>query len=447
MSNSDFLKKVSAFIAKHQMLQKEGTYLVALSGGADSVALLCAMQALGYRVKAAHCNFHLRGEESLRDAQFCKQLCKEKGIFMHQTNFDTRAHAAKRKISIEMAARQLRYTYFYKMFWKYGYAGVCIAHHRDDSVETLLINLIRGTGIHGLRGITPVNEIFYRPLLGVSRVEIEDYLSSIGQDYITDSSNLVDDVVRNKIRLNVLPLLETINPSVRKCIAKTAGRMRDAASIIDRVMEERTGDFDLFSTHRPIFISIALIKNEEHLYLLLEDYGFKPQQIEQIYDNLHATTGKMFRSDTHELLFDRGNIIVERRGWENIPLLTITATGTFSYSDGKTFTVAEEEYTPGMLLDRGPHCALLDKAKVAFPLTVRRAAKGDRFVPLGMTGSKLLSDFMTDRKMTRFEKRAQLVVTDATGRIVWLVNHRPDHRFAVTGETRSLISIKLIIDN
>ena len=237
MSNSDFLKKVSAFIAKHQMLQKEGTYLVALSGGADSVALLCAMQALGYRVKAAHCNFHLRGEESLRDAQFCKQLCKERGIFMHQTNFDTRAHAAKRKISIEMAARQLRYTYFYKMFWKYGYAGVCIAHHRDDSVETLLINLIRGTGIHGLRGITPVNEIFYRPLLGVSRMEIEDYLSSIGQDYITDSSNLVDDVVRNKIRLNVLPLLETINPSVRKSIAKTADRMRDAAAIIDRVME------------------------------------------------------------------------------------------------------------------------------------------------------------------------------------------------------------------
>ena len=407
MSNSDFLKKVSAFIAKHQMLQKEGTYLVALSGGADSVALLCALQALGYRVKAAHCNFHLRGEESLRDAKFCKQLCKERGIFMHQTNFDTRAYAAKRKISIEMAARQLRYTYFYKMFWKYGYAGVCIAHHRDDSVETLLINLIRGTGIHGLRGITPVNEIFYRPLLGVSRMEIEDYLSSIGQDYITDSSNLVDDVVRNKIRLNVLPLLETINPSVRK----------------------------------------SIIKNEEHLYLLLEDYGFKPQQIEQIYDNLHATTGKMFRSDTHELLFDRGNIVVERLMREKHQPLTIPETGTYSYSGDKTFTVAEEEYTPGMLLDRGPHCALLDKAKVAFPLTVRRAAKGDRFVPLGMTGSKLLSDFMTDRKMTRFEKRAQLVVTDATGRIVWLVNHRPDHRFAVTGETRSLISIKLIIDN
>ena len=155
----------------------------------------------------------------------------------------------------------------------------------------------------------------------------------------------------------------------------------------------------------------------------------------------------MFRSDTYELLFDRGNIIVERRGWENIPPLTITATGTYSYSGDKTFTVAEEEYTPGMLLDRGPHCALLDKAKVTFPLTVRRAAKGDRFVPLGMKGSKLLSDFMTDRKMTRFEKRAQLVVTDATGRIIWVVSHRPDHRFAVTGETRSLITIKLIIDN
>ena len=201
-------KKVADFIGKHGLLSREGLHLVALSGGADSVALLLILKDLGYRIEAAHCNFHLRGEESNRDEAFVKKLCQEQNIPLHLIHFDTKEYADLHQVSIEMAARDLRYGYFRQLRKDIGAEKVCVAHHRDDAVETLLMNLMRGSGVHGLTGIRACNGEIVRPLLDVSRQEIETYLHSIGQDYVMDSTNLVDDVVRNKIRLNVLPLLE-----------------------------------------------------------------------------------------------------------------------------------------------------------------------------------------------------------------------------------------------
>ena len=192
--------KVADFIAKQGLLRREGLYLVALSGGADSVALLLILKDLGYRIEAAHCNFHLRGEESNRDEEFVKELCKEKAIPLHLIHFDTKEYAALHQVSIEMAARELRYGYFRQLRQDIGAEKVCVAHHRDDTVETLLMNLMRGSGVHGLTGIRANYGEIVRPLLAVSRQEIVDYLHSIGQPYVTDSTNLVDDVLRNKIR-------------------------------------------------------------------------------------------------------------------------------------------------------------------------------------------------------------------------------------------------------
>lgn len=171
---------------------------------------------MGIDTEAVTCNFHLRGKESDRDENFCVALCERLGIKLHRCHFDTRSYAEARKISIEMAARELRYRYFEQLRQDIGAEAICVAHHQDDSIETLLMNLIRGTGINGLKGIQPINGHIIRPLLCVGRKDIEDYLNSLGQDYVTDSTNLVDDVMRNKIRLNVIPLLETINPNVRK---------------------------------------------------------------------------------------------------------------------------------------------------------------------------------------------------------------------------------------
>ena len=214
------LNKVRDFIDREGLLTPEGLYIVALSGGADSVALLRILHHLGYRIEAAHCNFHLRGAESDRDETFVKSLCSSLNIPIHLIHFDTAEYASLHQVSIEMAARELRYGYFDQLCKDIGASAVCVAHHRDDAVETFLMNLLRGSGIHGLTGIRPRNGNVIRPLLCLSRDEIEQYLHSIGQDYVTDSTNLVDDVVRNKVRLNVLPLLKDINLRAAENIGK-----------------------------------------------------------------------------------------------------------------------------------------------------------------------------------------------------------------------------------
>ena len=222
------LQQVAGFIARNQLLAADNKYIVALSGGADSVALLLIMKALGYDVEAAHCNFHLRGKESERDENFCVSLCESLGIILHRIHFDTLTYAQLHKVSIEMAARDLRYSYFEQLRRDINADAICVAHHKDDNVETILLNLVRGTGMNGLTGISPRNGFILRPLLCIGREDILEYLEAENQDYVTDSSNLVDDVQRNKIRLNVLPLLENVNPAVKDNILTMARWIAEA---------------------------------------------------------------------------------------------------------------------------------------------------------------------------------------------------------------------------
>ena len=222
------LKKIAHFIASNNLLVKEKKYLIALSGGADSVCLLLVLDKLGYNIEAVHCNFNLRGDESLRDEQFCIELCEKRNIKIHLAHFDTNSYALLHKTSIEMAARNLRYSFFENLRHDVGADGICVAHHQNDCAETLIMNLIRGTGIKGLAGIMPKRDSIIRPLLCVSRDEIEDFLTKESQDHVTDSTNLDDFCVRNSIRLNIIPMMEKINPSVVQNIVRTAMRMNEA---------------------------------------------------------------------------------------------------------------------------------------------------------------------------------------------------------------------------
>ena len=231
-------RKVSEFIREKRLFGMEDRVLVALSGGADSVALLRVLLRLGYRCEAAHCNFHLRGEESVRDEVFVTRLAERLGVRLHKTGFDTEGYAAGHGVSIEMAARELRYAWFRKLLGETGARVVAVAHHRNDSVETFLLNLVRGTGIDGLRGIRAVNGPVVRPLLCVDRKEILAYLEGLGQEYVTDSTNLQDEYTRNKLRLQVIPLLESINPSVVEGIGRTAERLAEVAGVYHRAMSE-----------------------------------------------------------------------------------------------------------------------------------------------------------------------------------------------------------------
>lgn len=437
------LNNVADFIRRHQLLSIDKLQLVAVSGGADSVALLLVLQQLGYRVEAVHCNFHLRGDESDRDEQFVRQLCESKGVKHHLIHFDTKTYAELHQVSIEMAARELRYRFFEQLRKDIGAETVCVAHHRDDAVETLLMNLLRGTGIHGLTGIRPRNGHVVRPLLGVSRQDIEEFLGSIGQSYVTDSSNLVNDVVRNKVRLDVLPLLQTINPRAADNISKTAQRLSETERVFNDAMESAKkrvcpqGPIDALHDGS---IDIQALRQEPSpeyvLFELLSPLGFSPDSIEQLSANLDAQTGRCFQSETHELLIDRGQILLQKRQPLPSPL-RIPETGTYIYGDQKVCV----ELVEGVEVSREAAMATLDAALVSFPLTVRPVHDGDRFVPFGMTGSRLVSDFLTDKKVSLFEKRRQLVVTDAHNTIIWLVGHRTDNRFRISDTTSTTLRL------
>lgn len=449
MLNKHFLQKVSKFIASHKLMECNGKYLVALSGGADSVALSLALRELGFDVEAAHCNFHLRGDESDRDEMFCRRFSEINGIKLHVTHFDTAGFAGLRKISIEMAARHLRYAYFKQLAEDIGASAVCVAHHQDDSVETVLLNLIRGTGIHGLTGIKPKNGGIVRPLLCVTRNEIETVLAEAGQDFVTDSTNLVDDVVRNKIRLDILPLMKEINPSVSDSIAKTASRVADVADALDDVVgsvasvlvEEKAKGAVVIHTDRLMTGPAP----EYVLFRLLKGYSFVPSQIEQIYASVSTGPGRVFVSSTHRLLIDRDCIVVEPLAESGRRPMLVPECGVYVYDDSMKLRFERVERDSGFKVSADKCFCFADASVVKFPLTVRTVEVGDRFVPFGMKGSKLVSDYLTDRKFNLFDKQRQLVVADAHGRIVWLVNQRPDERYRITDTTDTVLKITCIM--
>ena len=455
--------RVETYIRKEGLLSREGLHLVALSGGADSVSLLRILLDMGYRVEAAHCNFHLRSEESNRDEQFVKNLCQNQDVPLHLIHFDTAEYASLHQVSIEMAARELRYRYFDQLRQDIGAETVCVAHHRDDAVETFLMNLLRGAGIHGLTGIRPRNGYIVRPLLCVSRQDILQYLDSIGQNYVTDSTNLVDEVLRNKIRLRLIPLLDEMNPGASNNIARTATYLSEAEKVYNAfcstwcrtrglsslcAVHEAQGDCPLRATEgivSPLSLPISDIKQSPSPLCLLHEWlsplGFNRTQIEQLLVSLDGSLGsKEFTSPTHILVIDREHLIVEAVSEPMRPVF-IPEPGNYRTSDGRLLKV---ESSSDVIVSKTTDCATLDISKIQFPLALRPVSTGDAFCPFGMTGHRLVSDYLTDLKLSVLEKRRQLVITDATGTILWLVGHRTDNRFRVTNDTNNILRLTLI---
>ena len=425
--------KVTDFIAKHQLLSKDGLHLVALSGGADSVALLRILCDLGYHVEAAHCNFRLRGEESDRDEQFVKSLCQTYDIPIHLIHFDTAEYASLHQVSIEMAARNLRYGYFRQLRDDIGAETVCVAHHRDDAVETLLMNLLRGSGIHGLTGIRPRNGHIVRPLLDVSRQEILQYLHSIGQDYVTDSTNLQPDVLRNKLRLQLIPLLEQLSPGASDNIARSAHYLSEAEKVFNSAFSP------LHAT-----LPISAVKDFPSPLCLLHEWlsplGFNRTQTDQILSGLDGGSGREFTSPTHTLVIDRDQLIVEPVSTPMKPLI-IPEPGTYRIDETAKIRIEE---VGEAVVSRDPVIATLDAAAVRFPLTLRTVEPGDIFQPFGMKGKKLVSDYLTDIKLNLLAKRRQRVLADATCTILWLVGLRTDHRCRITPDTRRILRVEFL---
>lgn len=421
-----FKNKINRYITEKGLFGLTDKVLVALSGGADSVALLRVLLQLGYRCEAAHCNFHLRGAESDRDEAFVVCLCETLRVPLHKADFQTKEYAAEKGISIEMAARELRYAWFESLLPVCGARVIAVAHHRDDSVETFLLNLVRGTGIKGLKGIAAVNGRVVRPMLGVSRADILDYLEALQQDYVTDSTNLVDEYMRNKIRLNVLPLLRELNPSVDDTLAETAMRLSDTSAVYQQAMHEAVQ-----RVRKENCISIAGLLAEVApqalLYELLYPLGFNSAQVGEVFRSLKAESGRRFLSKEWELLKDRDFLLLRPVGGEYpAPELLV-----------------QEADKDSVEIEKDNRIAFLDADTVMQPLVLRKWQSGDAFVPFGMKGKKSVRNYLKDRKKTLFEKENQYVVCNVSGEVVWLVNERIDNRFKVTGKTQRVLVLRI----
>ena len=425
------------------MFDRSQKYLVALSGGADSVALLLVLKALDINIEAVTCNFKLRGEESNRDEDFCIRLCLRKKIKLHKAHFDTIAYAKLHKVSIEMAARDLRYSYFENLRAAIKAKAICVAHHKDDNIETVLMNIVRGTGLHGLKGIMPKNENVIRPLLNVNRKDIEDFLHEQKQDYVTDSTNLKNDILRNKIRLDLLPLMETIYPSARENINQMSNYIKEASLVYDSAIKDAIGN--VFSNASQSIDLEELMETpspECTLYHILNNFGFSSKSTNNIFKYIQHggfTSGSIWYSDTYQLLADRKSLVLRKRRMYANKDLPILEDGIYVYNENTKFSFKTENHDGSLTISKSKFRVCVDSGKIKMPLTIRHTKTGDRFIPFGMKGSKLISDFLTDQKSSLFEKKEQLVVCDASEKILWVVGKRIDNRFRITGQTKKIM--------
>ena len=429
----EVLEKVRIFIRQHHLLQDESRVVVGLSGGPDSVCLARILDKLGYEVVAAHCNFHLRGEESMRDEQFVVSLCQQMGWNLYQEDFDTAAYARQQGISIEMAAREYRYDWFKRLKEEVNAEAIAVGHHQDDNVETLLLNLTRGTGIKGLCGMQPKNGDVVRPLLCLTRKDILTYLEDIHQTYVTDHTNLEDDFARNKVRLDVLPLLETINQGAMKNLASTQENLTEVMKVYQQAMQDAIAKCVEQKENGEIHIDIQKLQTLPSpislLHEVLSPLGFNKAQLKDLLSALNES-GKIFKAGDRRVLVDRQHIIVES---EHYPMPNITQ---------KVVSIEE------LHIEKDPHFAYLDADKlhvnsqlstVNCQLPIRTPQEGDTFAPFGMGGKrKLLSDFLTDLKLSLFEKERQPLLI-VGNEIAWVIGRRSSELYRVDETTKRVL--------
>ena len=399
--------------------------ILALSGGIDSMVLSDLLLKAKADFVLAHCNFHLRGEESDGDERFVREYAERNGLKVFVKQFDTTDYAKTHGLSIEMAARDLRYAWFEELRQQLNYDYIAVAHHADDQLETFFINLLRGAGIRGLKGMQPVNGNLIRPLLDVSREEIHQYALENGIQWREDHTNAETQFLRNKIRHELLPVIDDISKEGRASILKSIHHLAAENELYRELLAERlsTGHHD----------GVRMPKEHISFQLLFEwlrEYGFNSDQVHSIHDAMNGQSGTAFFSPTHRLT-------IERDGLELTPICQQNdATLELSYQ--------QIEKKAGFTIDPSPQVAQLDYDKLTFPLQIRKWRAGDRFHPLGLKGSKLLSDFFVDQKMTTRQKEACQVLTTAQDEIVWIVGRRIDDRFKVTDKTKTILIARMM---
>ena len=430
--------KVQQFITEKSLFVREDKLILGISGGADSVCLMYVFLELGYSFELAHCNFNLRGEESDADEDFVQELAKEHKLKVHIKQFDTLAYAAQNKISTQMAARDLRYAWFEKLRIKSSAKYLAIAHHANDDVETFFINLVRGSGLKGFLGIKEKNNAIVRPLLSVSRLEIEQYLKERGLVFRKDSSNASVKYLRNKIRHELIPLLAQMNPSIQQTVKDEMRILDGVAQIYASKVEEVRKDLTQEKNgivQLEISALLALKPLHSYLYELLSPYGFS--NVEPISKALHGQSGKQFFSSTHQLVVDRENIFISLLNKENEVFEITEKTTSLVHPLEIKFKVTADKT---IIYDND--IAQLDVEKLKFPLTLRKWKQGDKFIPLGMKKFKKLSDFFIDSKFSIIDKKEQWLLCSGVD-IIWVLGCRIDERYKLESNTKKVYIAQL----
>ena len=439
------LRKLVRFVEEEKLFYRDEKILVAVSGGVDSVVLLDLLCKMEVECGVAHCNFHLRDEESDGDFDFVKNLADQRGLAFYSKDFDTKKYAAENKVSIEMAARDLRYNWFEQIRNNFQYKYIAVGHHADDVAETILINLARGTGIHGLSGIKPKLGNIVRPLLPFTRKQLFEYSEDNSLNFREDSTNAETDFVRNKIRHQIMPVLEEINPAIRNTMTENVRRFREVEQIYNEVIEKNRGEL-ILNKGKDLLISIAKLEKLKapvsHLFEILSPFGFHHRDVKNIADAIKGISGKLFYSSTHQVLRDREFLILSE----------ISENDKQEYSISEEVSVLDSPFsmklsfqdrTSSFRFPRDLKIACFDANKLKFPLKLRKWQEGDAFRPIGMKGNKKLSDFFIDQKFSIQEKENTWLLCSGS-KIIWVVGHRMDDRVKIIDETTKIYRLELV---
>ncbi|MBO5811336.1 MAG: tRNA lysidine(34) synthetase TilS [Bacteroidales bacterium] len=479
------LKEFKSFVEKHNLIGRDDRVLLALSGGVDSMVLakLLLLRLQDYKTTRlqdeptansqlafAHCNFHLRGEDSDRDERFVTEFANKNNIPIFIRHFDTEKYAKENSLSIEMAARELRYTWFKELKEIHNFNKVALAHHGDDQIETFFINFLRGSGIKGLKGMKPQNDFYIRPLLWSNRNEIESFAKENGIQWVEDYTNQETVYLRNKIRHNIIPIFDEMKNNARQSLGFSINCLSSENDLYRSLIDEKLSAIEFVDDdYRSIDVKYFL-ENENGRQLLFEwvrRYGFNFEQAESMFEAMkNGKSGVMFYNDNIRLQDykttrlqasvqkDKIEIFEEKENDENIVIETQRFKDAKTQSDDDSATLRlcdsvslrlnfynkDENF---QLIKDSSVAAQFDMDKIAFPLKLRRWRNGDKFRPLGMKGSKLLSDFFNDLGFSTYQKKNVWIMEDANGLIIWVVGYRINDKVKIVNSTKVIFQCDL----